>query len=65
MSYKVRKRKGKNDIIEKDTNMVIHSSTDYNESRNICRSLNLGAGFQGFTPSFFTLDYDTKKGKLA
>jgi hypothetical protein len=54
MSYSVRKS-GNNvyDILEKETNTLIVLKKSEWQARNMCRRLNLGAGFEGFTPSFF------------
>jgi hypothetical protein len=57
MSYIVHKTETAFDIIEKDNNLVIKTMTDEPEARKLCRSLNLGAGFNGFTPSFFCYSY--------
>jgi len=56
MSYRVKKTKGKPkfNIIEKDTELVVHTLNNETEARKLCRSLNLGSGFNGFTPPFFT-----------
>lgn len=44
-------------IIEKDTELQIYETVSYDKTRSMCRSLNLGAGFNGWTPSFFTTKY--------
>ena len=43
------------DIIETKTNQVIREKVpEYmNEAKNLCRHLNMGGGFDGFTPAFF------------
>lgn len=53
MSYRVRKRKAGNVIFEKETSVVIELPLEESEVRAICRKLNLGAGFGGWTPLFF------------
>ena len=41
------------DILEKDTGNVIEiKKTDEKEVRSLCRKMNLGAGFDGWTPDF-------------
>ena len=44
-------------IIEKDSELTVFTTRDENESRSMCRSLNLGSGFNGNTPSFFCTTY--------
>lgn len=53
MSYYVKEVEGAYDIIEKDTDTVIDLKTNEKRARDICRKMNLGAGFNGFTPLFF------------
>ena len=60
MSYRVENNNNKYDIVEKDTELVVYTLTDSKDARSMCRSLNLGSGFNGFTPTFFTETY--KKG---
>lgn len=54
MSYSVIKsEKNAFDILEKDTGSVIEiKKTDEKEVRSMCRKLNLGSGFDGWTPDF-------------
>lgn len=54
MSYSVIKsEKNVFDILEKDTGSVIEiKKTDEKEVRSMCRKLNLGSGFDGWTPDF-------------
>lgn len=41
------------DILEKDTGNVIEvKKTDEKEVRSLCRKMNLGSGFDGWTPDF-------------
>jgi hypothetical protein len=41
------------DILEKDSGNVIEvKKIDEQEVRSLCRKLNLGAGFNGWTPEF-------------
>jgi hypothetical protein len=56
MSYSVVKNEtGKFDIIEKDSDVVIEINRAESEARSICRKLNLGSGFNGWTPPFFAI----------
>lgn len=57
MSYIVQKTEKTFDIVEKDNNLIVKTTSDESEARKLCRSLNLGAGFNGFTPSFFCYSY--------
>jgi hypothetical protein len=54
MSYSVIKNdKNLYDILEKDSEVVIEvSKHDEDEARSVCRKLNLGSGFNGWTPEF-------------
>jgi hypothetical protein len=54
MSYSVRKSGSVYNILEKETDTLIVVEKSERQARNLCRKLNLGAGFEGFTPSFFT-----------
>lgn len=54
MSYKVKQvNNTKFDILEKETGILIDLKISEQEAKDICRKMNLGAGFNGFTPSFF------------
>lgn len=44
-------------VIEKDTNLELFETASNRDARRMCRSLNLGAGFNGYTPSFFTTKF--------
>lgn len=52
MSYKVVKGKNGFDIYEKESEASIILEKTEEEARNLCRKLNLGAGFNGWTPAF-------------
>jgi hypothetical protein len=54
MSYSVIKNdKNVFDILEKESENVIEiKKTDEKEARSLCRKMNLGAGFDGWTPDF-------------
>lgn len=61
MTYRVQQNKNQYDIIEKDTNTVVYKDCKESNARELCRSLNLGSGFNGFTPIFFTQDFKQKE----
>lgn len=43
------------DVLETKTNYVVASNVPayQNQAKNLCRRLNSGGGFNGFTPAFF------------
>lgn len=56
MSYQIEENanvKGGYDIVEKDSKVVIEMLKSKKHLRPICRKLNLGGGFNGWTPLFF------------
>lgn len=62
VSYRVESKDGHYQIVEKDNELVVMQLDTYKEARALCRSLNLGSGFDGFTPLFFTQSFkQTKK----
>jgi hypothetical protein len=66
MGYRVNEKKNLFEIIEKGSELVVATRKEKNEAVKLCRSLNLGSGFDGFTPPFFTLVYpDHAKGNAA
>jgi hypothetical protein len=60
MPYKVEQNK----IVEKGTNLVVYKSDIVDDITRICRTLNLGGGFNGFTPSFFCVDFNHHNKKV-
>jgi hypothetical protein len=54
MSYSVIKNeKNLYDIFEKESDVVIEiAKADEKEARVVCRKMNLGSGFNGWTPDF-------------
>jgi len=52
MSYRILETEKGYDIVEKETGVVIELSRTEKDARNICRKLNLGSGFCGWTPMF-------------
>lgn len=67
MGYRVNEKKNLFEIIEKGSELVVAALKEKDAATKLCRSLNLGSGFDGFTPTFFTLKYpeDPAKGKAA
>jgi hypothetical protein len=53
MSYRVLETDRGYDIVEKETDAVIELSAKEKEAKDLCRKLNLGSGFCGWTPLFF------------
>lgn len=45
------------EVHETDTEQCVKTCDTENKARELTRSLNLGAGFQGFTPTFMTIEY--------
>jgi hypothetical protein len=41
------------DILEVKTDQIIKSGLPLRKAKELCRHLNFGGGFDGFTPSFF------------
>ena len=44
------------DIFETSTEQVLRTFDNFNEARKFMRHLNLGGGFDGWTPTFFIKD---------
>lgn len=67
MGYRINEKNGSYEIIEKGSELAVAVRPEKDVAVKLCRSLNLGAGFDGFTPTFFTLKYpeDPAKGKAA
>lgn len=53
MSYSVKKGEVGYNILEKETDALIELEKPETETRDICRKMNLGSGFNGWTPGFF------------
>ena len=49
-----------NKVIEEDTNLIVYTSDLFDDVASVCRKLNLGGGFQGFTPTFFCEQHQQK-----
>lgn len=67
MGYRINEKDGSYEIIEKGSELVVAVRAEKDVAVKLCRSLNLGSGFDGFTPPFFTLKYpdDHAKGNAA
>lgn len=59
MSYRVMQNK----VVEKETDLVVYKTDIVDDLTKVCRNLNLGGGFNGFTPSFFCEEYPISKTK--
>ena len=53
MSYKVKRKKNEYALIENEQT-VIMTFKSRRRANEVCRGLNLGKGFDGVTPKFFT-----------
>ena len=58
MSYTVKQNGVLHEVIERGTNLIVANKNDNEGARKLARSLNLGSGFNGFTPSFFCYKYE-------
>jgi hypothetical protein len=54
MSYSVKQGESGYNIVEKDTDAIIVLERTEKDARALCRKMNLGSGFNGWTPTFFT-----------
>lgn len=61
MTYRVVQDNKGYRIVEKDSELTVMEKSDEKSARELCRSLNLGSGFDGFTPPFFTLEFKQKE----
>lgn len=61
MSYAVKQKDYNFDIYEKDSDVVIKLSLEEKKAKDLCRKLNLGSGFNGWTPLFFAEKYQMKE----
>lgn len=61
MTYKVISEADKFSILEKDSDLVIRLRTDEKRAKDLCRKMNLGSGFNGWTPPFFAENTFTDK----
>lgn len=61
MSYSVKETSGQFNIYEKKADVLIELGYNESKAKDVCRKLNLGSGFNGWTPTFFTVKYNTKE----
>lgn len=59
-NYKIIEEKNLFTVFEKTTDQVIRSFGDIKEAKAFLRHLNLGGGFDGWTPSFFLKPFEIK-----
>lgn len=57
MSYAVKENNGSFDIYEKNSDVLIELKSEEKRAKDLCRKLNLGSGFNGWTPLFFAVKY--------
>jgi hypothetical protein len=60
MSYSVKRGESGYNILEKGTSLTIELERPEKEARDLCRKMNLGSGFNGWTPTFFTPKMNVK-----
>jgi hypothetical protein len=63
MSYRVHEENGIFKIIEKDSDLVVQVKKSKDDATKLCRTLNLGSGFDGWTPPFFAAEFYIQKEK--
>jgi hypothetical protein len=61
MSYTLKKADTAYNIYEKGGDVLIELSFEEKKAKDLCRKLNLGSGFNGWTPMFFATKYNTKE----
>ena len=52
MNYKIKNNNNVFDVLETATNQIIASFPTQKEAKDLLRKLNLGGGFDGWTPTF-------------
>lgn len=57
MSYTVKEKDGSFDIYEKNSDVLIELKSEEKRAKDLCRKLNLGSGFNGWTPLFFAVKH--------
>jgi hypothetical protein len=55
VNYKIIENDKKFDVFETQTDVVLKTFKSKSEAKELAKSLNLGSGFDGFTPSFFLI----------
>ena len=46
------------EVLETTTNLIIKTDMTQSQAKALCRQLNFGGGFDGFTPAFFVEKVD-------
>jgi len=54
LTYRMKEVNGKFVIEEHETGLEVQRYKEQNSARETLRNLNMGGGFDGFTPTFFT-----------
>ncbi len=64
MSYIVKKTNATAayNIYEKGGDVLIELSFEEKKAKDLCRKLNLGSGFNGWTPMFFAVKHEFHQG---
>jgi hypothetical protein len=57
MNYKLKVMQNGVSVIETSTNQTIRKFNGLEPARKFLRHLNLGGGFDGWTPTFFLFDF--------
>ena len=57
MNYKLKVMQNGVSVIETSTNQTIRQFNGLEPARKFLRHLNLGGGFDGWTPTFFLFDF--------
>lgn len=55
MNYSVIETDNKYNVYETSTDQVIKTFSNKSEAKDLMKQLNLGGGFDGWTPSFFLI----------
>jgi hypothetical protein len=61
MSYILKKTDVAYNIYEKGSDVLIELSLEEKKAKDLCRKLNLGSGFNGWTPTFFAVKHKVKE----
>jgi hypothetical protein len=62
MSYVLKKSDTVYNIYEKGSDVLIELSLEEKKAKDLCRKLNLGSGFNGWTPPFFAVRHEITEG---
>jgi diaminopimelate decarboxylase len=59
MNYKITEAENKINyaVFETQTDQIIKQISDFSEARKFMKHLNLGGGFDGWTPNFLLVDF--------